>query len=90
MPDTLVGVEMFGHSVDAELELVFLQRSLAEPLYALTCQHRAYLSRWLPWPLAIASVEDTLVFIQRMVQCKEPNNLINELNMWELAERAGS
>lgn len=36
MPDTLVGVEMFGHTLDSELELVFLQRSLAAPLFALT------------------------------------------------------
>jgi len=68
MPDTLVGVEMFGHTLDSELELVFLQRSLAAPLFALTCQHRAYLSRWLPWPPAIASVADTQAYIQRMVQ----------------------
>ena len=68
MSETQVGVDLFGHTLDAELELVFLQRSLAAPLFALTCQHRAYLSRWLPWPPAIASVEDTLVFIQRMVQ----------------------
>ena len=68
MSETQVGVDLFGHTLDAELELVFLQRSLAEPLFALTCQHRAYLSRWLPWPPAIASVADTQAFIQQMVQ----------------------
>ncbi len=68
MPDTTVGVDLFGHTLDAELELVFLQRSLAEPLFALTCQHRAYLSHWLPWPPVIASVADTQAYIQRMVQ----------------------
>lgn len=68
MPDSTTGAERLGYILDGELELVYLQRALADPLFALTCQHRAYLSRWLPWPSTITTVADTQAFIQRMVQ----------------------
>jgi ribosomal-protein-serine acetyltransferase len=59
---------MLDQRIDEEIELLFLQRSLSAPLFALTRQHQAYLSRWLPWPPGIAAEEDTQTFIRRAVQ----------------------
>lgn len=59
---------MPGHRIDEELELVWLQRAQAEPLFALIQAHRAYLSRWLSWPQEIQSLEDTRSFIRYSLQ----------------------
>ncbi len=58
---------MFRKAVDSDINLVFLQESLANDLYELVAHDREYLSKWLPWPPLTKSVDDTKSFIKRSI-----------------------
>ena len=58
---------MFKLEVDKEINLVFLQNSLATELYALVDTNREYLGQWMPWVKGTTSVTDIESFIERSV-----------------------
>jgi len=59
---------MFRLAVDDELNLVFLEESLASTLFELIDANRAYLGKWLPWVRNTNSVADIQVFIKRSIE----------------------
>ena len=58
---------MFKLAVDKEIELVFLDRSLATALYALIDSNRVYLGQWMPWVEHTSSVADVETFIEQSI-----------------------
>lgn len=58
---------MFKLEVDKEINLVFLQNSLATEIYALVDANREYLGQWMPWVKGTTSVTDVESFIERSV-----------------------
>lgn len=58
---------MFKLEVDKEINLVFLQNSLAAELYALVDSNREYLGQWMPWVKGTTSVTDIESFIESSV-----------------------
>ncbi|MDH5632150.1 MAG: GNAT family N-acetyltransferase [Gammaproteobacteria bacterium] len=58
---------MFRLEVDKEINLVFLQNSMAPELYALVESNRDYLHQWMPWVEGTTSVADIESFIERSV-----------------------
>ena len=58
---------MFKLLVDEEINLVFLQSSLANELFALVDGNREYLGQWMPWVKSTKSVADTESFIELSV-----------------------
>ena len=58
---------LFKLEVDKEIDLLFLQSSLANELYALVDSNREHLGQWLPWVKGTTSVTDIESFIERSV-----------------------
>lgn len=59
---------MFTCRLDADTELVLLDESMANDLFALTDRNRAYLREWLPWIDATKTVDDTKSFIRASME----------------------
>ena len=58
---------MFRLAVDKEIDLVFLQKSMAPMLYTLVDKNREHLRVWLPWVDNTRSVADIESFIERSI-----------------------
>ncbi len=58
---------MFRLEVDTEINLIFLQESLAEDLFGLIDSDREYLNKWLPWPSHTKTIEDSKSFIKNSI-----------------------
>jgi ribosomal-protein-serine acetyltransferase len=59
---------MLLDQISDDLELLLIQLTDAEELFALTDANRLYLRQWLPWLDAIAQVDDTKDFILRTLK----------------------
>jgi len=59
---------MFARRLDADSELVLLDESVANELFALTDRNRAHLRAWLPWVDATKTVDDTRKFIRTSME----------------------
>lgn len=59
---------MFRLFVDDELNLVFLEDSLASTLFGLIESDREYLGKWLFWVRNTNSVADVQAFIERSIE----------------------
>ena len=58
---------MFKLEVDKEIDLVFLQASLAPDLFKLIDNDREHLSQWMSWVSSTLSVADAESFIERTI-----------------------
>lgn len=52
--------------VDAHCELLQLDPSGAEEIFAVVCRNREHLARWLPWVESTRAVEDTRRFLEQV------------------------
>ena len=58
---------MFTYRVDKEINLIFLQHSMADSLYELVDANREYLKEWMPWVANTNSPDDIKAFIERSI-----------------------
>lgn len=58
---------MFRLNVDKEINLVFLQKSLAGELYTLVDNNREHLGKWLTWVRDTTSIQHIESFIERSI-----------------------
>lgn len=58
---------LFTQKIDDEIELAFLQKSMASELCELITADAVYLSQWLPWVGRVRSVADSETFISESI-----------------------
>lgn len=59
---------IFSQKIDNELELVFLQKSMAAELHALITNDVEHLSQWLPWVPQVKIIADSEKFIKDSIE----------------------
>ncbi|MCJ8324962.1 MAG: GNAT family N-acetyltransferase [Rhizobiales bacterium] len=67
----------FTQRIDDELELAFLQMSMAEEFKQLVDDNREYLSQWMPWTKDANTLADTEKFIKDSIAGFKDQKTIN-------------
>ena len=65
--DPKESVLLFLKKVDEDIDLVFLEESLAKELFNLIDSDRKHLSKWLPWVPLTKSIKDSKKFIKSSI-----------------------
>lgn len=68
---------LFSQKIDKDIELVFLQNSMASELHALITTNAAHLNPWLPWVPFVKTVADSEKFIKESIESFAANKSIN-------------